>query len=143
MVNKVSPEIEQKVLALNGSKTQAEVSKLLNIALPTIRAICERNNVRWKWQVRDQYGEKNSSYINGMGRSTVERLTRRVVINTGRCLHICERCGDYNRFQEQNRHHKDEDRTNNDASNIEVLCVTCHTSEHNLKRKRDFYGRYI
>lgn len=39
----------------------------------------------------------------------------------------CERCASVNQLQ---RHHKDRDPTNNDLSNIEVLCQRCHFEEH-------------
>lgn len=36
-------------------------------------------------------------------------------------------------------HHNDEDRTNNDISNLEVLCKSCHQKHHET---RDELGRY-
>lgn len=47
----------------------------------------------------------------------------------------CERCGaDQRRLQV---HHKDQDRSNNDLSNLETLCVPCHRKHHHsLKPKK-------
>jgi hypothetical protein len=42
----------------------------------------------------------------------------------------CERCDS----PATERHHKDDDVTNNDPSNIEFLCKSCHTTE-SLKRR--------
>ena len=39
----------------------------------------------------------------------------------------CERCGATERI---GLHHKDHDRTNNQATNLETLCPACHTREH-------------
>lgn len=143
MVNKVSQEIEDQVLAYNGKLKQDEVAKLLGIALPTIRSICRRNNVKWIWQLRDQYGENNPSYINGMGRSTIERATRNIVIKSGRDLFTCEVCKTVSKDREQDRHHKDRDRSNNSSNNIAVLCQTCHMEEHNRDRDRDENGKFL
>lgn len=44
----------------------------------------------------------------------------------------CNRCG-YNEVQGVLRvHHKDRNRANNDVTNLEVLCPTCHDVEHYL-----------
>lgn len=40
---------------------------------------------------------------------------------------ICMRCG-YDKFVVV--HHKDRDRTNNELSNLEILCPNCHALEH-------------
>jgi hypothetical protein len=39
----------------------------------------------------------------------------------------CERCGVTERLHV---HHRDQDRTNNDPSNLETLCVLCHNRHH-------------
>ncbi|WP_372447098.1 HNH endonuclease signature motif containing protein [Paenibacillus cisolokensis] len=55
---------------------------------------------------------------------------------------ICEVCGD---IPEDSRrlhvHHKDKDRSNNDLSNLQVVCVSCHNNILH-KRERDRFGRY-
>lgn len=49
----------------------------------------------------------------------------------------CERCGSEKHILV---HHKDENRANNDLSNLEVLCKKCHQNHH---CKRDNTGKYI
>jgi hypothetical protein len=39
----------------------------------------------------------------------------------------CERCGEW---PAQNRHHVDRNTRNNDRSNIELLCRSCHKRQH-------------
>lgn len=73
----------------------------------------------------------------GLSRSTIERRTRRILSELGRDLHLCERCGYVDKFQELPRHHKDRNRTNNEVGNLEVICKTCHMMEHSLERQRD------
>jgi 5-methylcytosine-specific restriction endonuclease McrA len=143
MPERTPKELEAKVLVMNGKATQAQVATALCISLPTIRAICKRNNVTWQWQVADQRGEKNVNYKNGMGRSTIERATRHAVLSIKKSLHICERCGDVDEWKEQPRHHKDRDRSNNSPSNIEVLCISCHNQEHMAEHERNEAGRFV
>lgn len=40
---------------------------------------------------------------------------------------ICNRCGDEG---DLHVHHKDRDKSNGDLSNLEILCPSCHMSEH-------------
>lgn len=134
---RTSQEIVDQIIALNGTCTQREVARRFNLSQTAISRICIRLGIKWKWQRRDQFGANNSQYINGLGKSTIERLTRRLVIASGRDLFLCERCNARNPFQEQVRHHKDRNRTNNENNNIEVLCQHCHVTEHNADRERD------
>lgn len=144
MPARISIEIEEKVLALNGTCTQDEVAKQLGISLPTIRHICNRHNVRWKWQLRDQFGEKNHAFVDGLGRSTIERTTRRLILAAERSLYICERCNYTDPFKvELPRHHIDRDRSNNTVENLEVLCQRCHRLEHGKDQIRGEDGRFI
>lgn len=94
---------------------------------------------------RDQTGEKNHNFKGGLSRSTIRKLTAKVLSDAGRDLYLCERCG-YRGVQPLDRHHKDRDRSNNDISNLEVLCVRCHNSgwegaEH--RRLHGINGRFI
>lgn len=41
----------------------------------------------------------------------------------------CNECG-YDNVNALEVHHKDKDRSNNDISNLEILCANCHTLEH-------------
>ena len=44
----------------------------------------------------------------------------------------CERCGASEKLQV---HHIDEDPSNNNASNLETLCATCHNRHHQNQSK--------
>lgn len=45
--------------------------------------------------------------------------------------HCCNRCG-YDNVLALEVHHKDRNRHNNAAVNLEILCANCHTLEHKL-----------
>ncbi len=45
----------------------------------------------------------------------------------------CERCR-YDKYEILNIHHKNRDRTNNDLSNLELICPNCHMEEHYLEK---------
>lgn len=143
MPEQTSRTVEQEILALNGTCTQAEIASKFNISLPTIRKICRRNGVVWIWKQRDQTGDKNHNYKDGLGRSTIERTTRGIVLRSGRSLFCCERCEHISQGYEQHRHHKDRNRLNNNNENIEVLCERCHSLEHQQDLKRASNGQYV
>lgn len=52
--------------------------------------------------------------------------------------HKCENCG-LTKWQKQSIvlevHHEDGDRTNNDFSNLKLLCCNCHALTHNWRNK--------
>ena len=49
--------------------------------------------------------------------------------------HQCNRCG-YKKCPEVLEvHHKDRNRSNNDSTNLELLCPTCHAEEHFLAQE--------
>jgi len=45
----------------------------------------------------------------------------------------CERCG-YSKYEILHVHHKDRNRSNNDFSNLELICPNCHFEEHYLEK---------
>ncbi len=48
---------------------------------------------------------------------------------------VCNRCG-YDKYKQVLQvHHKDHDRSNNETDNLEVLCPTCHSVEHQVLHK--------
>jgi len=124
---------------------QSQIAERLNCSQAGISRVCTENNVYWDRGAgaRDQAGEKNPNFQGGLSKSSIERLTRRIVVVSGRSPHICERCQDESFPQEQHRHHKDRDRSNNTPENIEVLCVTCHNIEHGIDRVRNTKGQYV
>lgn len=42
---------------------------------------------------------------------------------------LCNRCG-FDNILALEVHHKDRDRSNNDLSNLEIVCANCHTIDH-------------
>jgi hypothetical protein len=55
--------------------------------------------------------------------------------------HKCENCG-LTEWQKQSIvlevHHEDGDRTNNDFSNLKLLCCNCHALTHNWRNKNKY-----
>lgn len=128
---------------LDKGMKQSEVAKIIGCSQTEISRCCRSFGIDWTKQERDQLGEKNSQFKGGLGRSTIERTTRGVILRDGRDLFKCEGCGRISKDKEHPRHHKDEDRSNNSPDNIEVLCETCHMKEHNSRRKRGPNGQYL
>lgn len=137
---KVQQIRDLKARGLNQSQIAAE----LGCCQANVSKICKTHGITWETgaAARDQTGDKNPNFQNGLSRSTVERITRRVVVMSGRSTHICERCDDMSHPEEQHRHHKDRDRSNNTPENIEVLCPTCHRLEHEKDMVRNEKGQY-
>lgn len=132
-----------KILKAQGLN-QAEIATRLGCTQSGVSKVATQHGLHFDIgaAAHDQSGQNNPNYKDGMGRSTIERLTRRVVIASGRNPHVCERCGDESFPNEQNRHHKDRNRSNNTAENIEVLCISCHNEEHGNDRVRNEKGQY-
>lgn len=66
----------------------------------------------------DQGGKKNNNYKNGISTYTQHKKSK------------CQQCGGTKNLMV---HHKDGNRKNNNPSNLETLCWSCH--EHKTKRK--------
>lgn len=63
-------------------------------------------------------------YGNGDGKYRYRKLALRVLGP------VCNKCG-YNKYsQVLEVHHKDRNRSNNEMSNLEVLCRNCHAEHH-------------
>lgn len=105
-------------------------------------AKCRNAFNSYKWRVKEgliekpgvgrggnQYGENNHRYKDG------STAYKKKPFRHGKSK-ICERCGNTEHILV---HHKDEDRTNNKLSNLEVLCKRCHQEHHCT---RDELGRY-
>lgn len=122
--------------------TQQQVAEQLGCTQGNIHQIAKRNGIKFS-NLRNQWGENNHNYQEGLARSTIERATRRAVMATSRNPRVCEKCGNYNEQREHPRHHIDRNRSNNSPDNIQVLCMPCHMEEHNGERIRDDYGRFI
>lgn len=62
----------------------------------------------------------------------IEESSGRIACNKAREIFpkLCNRCGNINNLV---AHHIDHDRTNNNLSNFEILCRTCHMKHHKTK----------
>lgn len=47
--------------------------------------------------------------------------------------HLCNRCGYCKNKSVLQVHHRDEDRTNHELFNLEIICPTCHVEIHTKK----------
>lgn len=125
---------------MNKGLSQAEMAKELNCSISSIGKYSQLFGISWLKGPRDQSGEKNPRWSGGGVK--VKNITERVLKEAGRDLHTCERCSFKTSYQ-QPRHHKDRNRANNNLSNLEVLCHSCHALEHTTDRERDTEGRFI
>jgi len=78
----------------------------------------------------NQSGSKNHQWKNGLWNFRKKAFSN--------FPNKCNRCGSKKLLLV---HHKDEDRTNNNLSNLEILCKKCHQNHH-CKRDPET-GRYI
>lgn len=81
----------------------------------------------YKWEMPK--GKDSPSYKTGIGSFV------RVAFNN--YPNKCNRC-----MSEKNLcvHHKDRDRHNNEVSNLEIMCKSCHQKEHLVRDKK---GRFV
>lgn len=91
---------------------------------------CEDGKWRYKKHGYNQKGENNNNYKNGIGTYNKKAFENQE--------HCCSNCGATENLLV---HHKDEDRTNNDLSNLTILCKKCH-QEHHMERDKE-NGRFI
>jgi 5-methylcytosine-specific restriction endonuclease McrA len=124
---------------------QVETAKRLKMRKYQVASYCHRYGITG-WPIgaaaRDQRGNKNPSYKNGLSRASIGRLTKKVLADSGRDLFQCEKCGLRGEI-ELPRHHIDRDRSNNSPDNLWVLCQSCHNREHMSERERDTKGRLL
>lgn len=66
------------------------------------------------------------------------RTYRRIAFKEYGLEPICNKCGSKKNIVV---HHRDYDRTNNDISNLEILCKECHTSYHDKKGDSGVNGK--
>ncbi len=139
--------IENLIKLRNDGFTQKEAAIYVGRNTPSINAFCQLNNIRG-WPrgagARNQIGIKNPNFIDGLSKSTISRLTKEILEKEKRNLFLCEKCKVISNI-ELLRHHKDRNRNNNDPSNLEILCISCHSFEHleereNYRNKNGTFG---
>jgi len=69
----------------------------------------------------NQYRENNNNWKNGIG------VFKDIAYNS--LPRLCNRCGS-TRFLVV--HHRDHNKSNNDLSNLEILCKSCHQKHHKV-----------
>lgn len=117
-----------------------EIAASMEIDRGLLSTFARRHNIVFDRGAR--VGNKNAE-VHGEGHNTIKRLTKRIMLAAGRDITTCERCKWHHPFNESlARHHKDRNRNNNDLSNLEVLCQSCHTKEHNNDRARNSEGQF-
>lgn len=120
--------------------TQTQIAITLGTSRENIKKFCARRSIIG-WKRGAQIRNKNAQ-VDGQGRNTIMRLTKKVILNDHRSLYQCEKCSKIS-VQELPRHHKDRNRANNIASNIEVICSACHAKEHLAERTRGPLGYFV
>lgn len=118
---------------------QKQIAEMTGTIRENIRDFAQRHSLE-RANKGAPLGNKNAK-THGQSKNAIKRLTRILVVQSKRSLFICERCSRKGN-EELPRHHKDRDRTNNTAENIEVLCNTCHAIDHANDRIRDENGRF-
>lgn len=121
------PEIER--LYVNGDWSQKRLANHYGISLAGMQKVLARLGVQSKSHGRR--GEHNGRFKDG----TQSTLYRTMVAKDS-----CAKCGT---ADDLCIHHKDENHTNNEPGNLEVLCMSCHSSKHRQewwdRRKRAGY----
>ena len=122
--------------------SQRSIAEITGLPQTTISRYLRKLGASEPLRRRNQRGDLNYSFKDGLSRSTVNRVTKALLEGAGTPLNVCQRCHQaYDRNLD--RHHKDRNRANNDTTNIEVVCPACHAREHNPERQRDAWGRYV
>ncbi len=137
-------DIDRALELYNKGLSLGKVGEHFGVSQQTIKRRLQLMGITIRKQSGNQSGENNPAWKGGTSRAHINRTTKRVCIENGVPLNQCQNCGKV--FPHNlNRHHKDEDRSNNKIENIEVLCVKCHNSgwfgaKHN--RIRNALGRF-
>ena len=117
---------------------QQDIADIFGCTQGAIKNMSKTHGIIWNRgaAARDQRGEKNPNYKGGISRSTIQRLAGSNVLKDKRSLNICERCRSTSpTCIDHHVHHKNRNRLNNEAANLEVLCLRCHTEEHRYDKR--------
>jgi len=108
------PEIER--LYVNGTWSQAQMAAHYGVSQQAVARALARMGIPTK--SRGRAGPLNGRFKDG-GQSTIYRkmVEKDACASCGTTENLCV-------------HHKDENHTNNVPSNLEVLCMSCHSSQH-------------
>ena len=92
----------------NKGMNQQEVADELLCNVSTVKRFCRDYDIGI-WPRGGQRGNTNAM-ITGASHQSIRKKTQEIVIKVGKNLRVCERCNDYNKWQNWSIHHKDEDR---------------------------------
>lgn len=85
----------------------------------------ESNKDRIKAKCKSYYSKNRDRVVERVGKT---KYPHRAVYDASGQEWICAMCGAVKNLQV---HHKDQDQSNNDISNLVCLCSSCHTGLHN------------
>ncbi len=108
------PEILR--LYVNGPMSQAQLAAHYGVCQQAIARVLQRMEIAPK--SRGRAGNQNGNFKDGTQSTSYRRM-----VEKSHCLR-CETT------ENLCVHHKDEDHLNNDPANLEVLCMSCHSSMH-------------
>ena len=94
---------------------------------------------------RSYKGNLNPRWKGGRSIGYLLDICKKALIEDKRDLTHCERCDNEGNIGIKgglNIHHKDKNRDNNLASNLEVICYLCHRFEHMEEWKRSYHRKY-
>jgi hypothetical protein len=119
------PEIER--LYVNGDWSQERLAQHYNLSLAGMQKVLARMGIPSK-----SHGRRGAH--NGRFRDGTQSTIYRTMIEKS----ACAKCATTENLCV---HHKDEDHTNNVPSNLEVLCMSCHSRMHKTDWWRARAGR--
>ena len=107
---------EIEALYVTGEWSQAQLAARYGVSQQAIARALARMGIPSKGRARA--GDQNGRFKDG-SQSTIYRtmVKKDACASCGTTENLCV-------------HHKDEDHTNNVPSNLEVLCMSCHSSQH-------------
>jgi hypothetical protein len=148
-------KVDEVLKLIRGGKSLLEASEISGVARPTIAGYCRKRGVATRRT--GQRGPDRKSNRGGPGNRYVDRDGYVIVYapdhpwprrSTNVAEHVMVMELHLGRRIRRNEcvHHKDEDRQNNDLSNLELKTRGAHSSEHRRKdvmyRTRDRLGRF-
>src|SRR5215467_4541517 len=104
--------------------SSGEIGRKLGVPQNTVNRYLREFGLSDPLRRPKQSGELGNNWQGGTSRSYINRLTKKLCEDNNIPLNLCQVC---NSVWSQNldRHHIDEDRSNNVIENIVVLCPAC------------------
>lgn len=135
----INTDIDKIIELYNSGMSLKQVGELCKMSQQSIRRRLAHAGVSLRTYTSNQKGENNHNFKGGDSRSTIRRICKQVLIDNNISQYICQKCGN-EFYQNLNVHHIDNNRLNNDISNLLVLCAGCHALQH--PKSRTELGRF-